>query len=154
VHEEVGRGAFLSLYLSTGILGYLTSLTYNVLTKSYLSATLGSSAAIFGLVGAYFTISETRKLRLPDALGGGVEYSSLIPLVTIVAWEVVRWRMNRSVIDGVQGGTDYLTHLGGVVAGAVAGWVLRRRLAAERADDEQMVHRDTGVPTLKPDGAS
>jgi rhomboid-like protein len=135
VHEEIGRGAFLSLYLSSGIIGYLTSLSYNVLTKSYLSATLGSSAAIFGLVGAYFTISETRKFKFPEALGGEVEFRSWIPLLTIVAWELVRWRMNRHVIDGVSGGTDYLTHLGGVIAGSAMGWIVRRRLEAERKDD-------------------
>ncbi|KIW06821.1 uncharacterized protein PV09_02501 [Verruconis gallopava] len=143
LHEEVGRGAFLSIYLSSGVLGYLTSLTFNVLTKSYLSATLGASAAIFGLVGAYFTISETRKLNLPKFMGGEIEYSSWLPLATIIVWELVRWRMNRFVIDGVNGGTDYLTHLGGVSAGAFIGWVLRKRLEAERAEDE-LVRQTSG----------
>jgi membrane associated rhomboid family serine protease len=76
-----------------------------------------------------------------------VEYQSWIPLATIIVWELVRWRMNRFVVDGVNGGTDYLTHLGGVVAGAAIGWVLRKRLTAERSEDVLVEQDASAVKT-------
>jgi rhomboid-like protein len=148
VHEEVGRGTFLALFLTSGISGYLSSLTLNVLSKSYLSATLGASAAIFGLVGAYFTLAPTRSLTLPDFLGGKLEFSSWLPLALFFTQELLRWRTNRHVLDGVGGGSDHITHLGGLIAGAIGGWWVRRRLEAERSEDgEQVVQSSEATPS-------
>jgi hypothetical protein len=56
VHEEVGRANFLSTYAISGILGNLASLYWNVLGRNFIHVSLGASGALFGLVGAYFTI--------------------------------------------------------------------------------------------------
>ena len=116
-------------------MGYLSSLTLNVLSKAYLSATLGASAAIFGVVGAYFTLSPTRSFKRPEFLGGSFDFNSMIPLILLIGWEAFRWRMNLGVIDGVAGGSDHITHLGGMIAGAIYGYIIRKRLEKERADD-------------------
>jgi rhomboid-like protein len=137
VHEEVGRGTFLSIYLTSGILGYLATLTGKVLGRVYITATLGASAAVYGIMGAYFTLSKTRYITMPEFLGGRLEFSGLIPLLGVLGYEAFKWRMNLKVI---QGGSDNLSHVGGIAAGALAGWMVRRRLEEERKEDgEQMV---------------
>ena len=119
------------MYLSTGIIGYLCSLTVNVLSRDYLSATIGASAAVFGLLGVYFTISEKRTITLPSFLGGKYEFSGWIALIPVAVVEFVRWRMERGVISG---GTDFMSHFGGVVCGAVMGYIVRKRLEKQRTE--------------------
>lgn len=114
-------------------------MSFNVLSKAYLSATLGASAAVFGLVGAYFTLAPTRNLKRPEFLGGDLEFRAWIPLVLMIGWEFFRWRVNLGVIDGVSGGSDHITHLGGMIAGALYGYIIRRRLEEERRQDNEPV---------------
>jgi len=95
-------------------------------------------------VGAYFTLSPTRTISLPGFLGGKVEFESFIPLVVMVLFEVLRWRANLGIVSGVQGsGTDHMSHLGGLIAGALYGYIIRRRLEDERKEDDEIVGQST-----------
>lgn len=56
VHDEIGRGNFLALYLATGVFGSMTSLAAHVLTRKLTVTSLGASGAIAGLVAAWCTL--------------------------------------------------------------------------------------------------
>jgi rhomboid-like protein len=51
--EQIGRGNFLALYIASGVVGNLTSLTALVLTNSLRVTTLGASASIAGIIAAF-----------------------------------------------------------------------------------------------------
>lgn len=52
VHEDVGRGTFLAVYLGSGVLGAYGSLLYNVLRQRWMYYIFGSSTAVFGTIAA------------------------------------------------------------------------------------------------------
>lgn len=56
VHDEIGRGNFLPLYLGAGAIGSMTSLTAHVLLKRFNVSSLGASDAISGIVAANLTL--------------------------------------------------------------------------------------------------
>jgi hypothetical protein len=60
----------------------------------------------------------------------------------------MRWRTNRGIIDGALGsGTDHVSHLGGILAGAIYGFVIRKRLEAEKSDDDVLlVQKPSSAP--------
>uniref|UniRef100_A0A093V434 Rhomboid protein 1, mitochondrial n=1 Tax=Talaromyces marneffei PM1 TaxID=1077442 RepID=A0A093V434_TALMA len=58
LHDEIGRGNFLSLYLASGVVGSLISLTSHVLLQRLTVTSLGASGAIAGLVAAWSTNSS------------------------------------------------------------------------------------------------
>ena len=53
VHDDVGRGVFLSIYFSCGAIGMLTSLSTSVLRNSLATSTLGASGSICGIVACW-----------------------------------------------------------------------------------------------------
>jgi rhomboid-like protein len=132
VHEEIGRGAFLALYLTSGVAGSLASLWTRVLTKSFLAASLGSSSAVYGLVGAYFMLQDSRKIGFgkskdDESQDYSLSYDARIALFFVLLYEIVQWRRFGRAVDGKDGAMDHLTHLGGLAAGAVMGYWLRLR---------------------------
>jgi membrane associated rhomboid family serine protease len=122
----LGRARFLALYLISalgGSLGVLaiyqlwlaTSGRIVELTGGFISpsSALGASGAIFGLIGAY----------LPLRRAIGVNFTQLLILLGI-----------NLAIGFFAGGIAWEAHLGGLLVGALIGWVyLRtRRLAQQR----------------------
>lgn len=53
VHDDVGRGVFLGIYLSCGAIGMLASLSTSVLRNSLATSTLGASGSICGIVACW-----------------------------------------------------------------------------------------------------
>lgn len=56
LHEDVGRGNFLALYLASGVFASFAGLTVLTLRKIFYTFSQGASGSITGIVGAYFTI--------------------------------------------------------------------------------------------------
>jgi rhomboid-like protein len=151
VHEELTRGPFLALFLSTGILGGLTNLTFSVLTRDLLIASIGASGATYGLVACYLMLQSQRQLGFSEYR---FDYYTWIPLVYLLLSEgVLFWRgRNKGLIGGTKsrmasGGVDRLAHLGGLVGGAGAGYWLRRRAEAAtvKVEGERSGEDDRGV---------
>lgn len=127
LHDQIGRGAFLGLYLSAGAVGTLASLLGFVASCNLVGASLGASGAIFGILGAYcylnldkyFTVAFLpRDLAVPPV-------SSLTLLVTLVLLEVAgvlgRWKA-----------VDHNAHLAGLLTGIGGAWALKRRARERR----------------------
>jgi membrane associated rhomboid family serine protease len=68
VHDEIGRGNFLSLYLSSGVIGSLVSLTSHVLLQRLTVTSLGASGAIAGLVAAWCMLHSEYAFPSPPLL--------------------------------------------------------------------------------------
>lgn len=68
VHDEIGRGNFLAVYLASGVFGSLTSLTAHVLTGKLTVTSLGASGAIAGLVAAWCMLHAKYSLPFSPSL--------------------------------------------------------------------------------------
>lgn len=53
LHEDVGRGVFMAIYLSSGVFGSFASLSNFALRKMFMTSSLGASGSIWGIMTAY-----------------------------------------------------------------------------------------------------
>jgi membrane associated rhomboid family serine protease len=116
IEREVGRLATLGVFLATGIFAGAASYAFS----SGRSVGVGASGAIFGLVGAFVAYNYTRRHHvLAQARLRAAMTMLLINLIIGFSIPVIDWR----------------AHLGGLVAGLVAGFAVDpgRPAAARRA---------------------
>jgi membrane associated rhomboid family serine protease len=105
IERDIGRVSTLAVFLVTGVFAGATSFTF----ASEFTVAVGASGAIFGLVGAFVAYNYLRRshvmaqARLRSALS-----MLLINLVIGFSIPVIDWR----------------AHLGGLVAGLVAGFAV------------------------------
>ncbi len=159
VHDDIGRGNFLAIYFSSGVLASFISLGSFVLRNQFYTSSLGASGAIAGVLAAWCTINseyvdpfrpETTTLLtvvhskyfsfifLPP--GFLPPLSSSILLSVLIAVELAGisrgWRR-----------LDHWAHLGGYVAGFGGAQVLkyrakeRKRLEAQRRSNLGLLDR-------------
>ena len=57
LHDDIGRGPFLAIFMACGVLGSFGSLTVHVLTSSFKSGALGASGAVSGLIAAWCVVN-------------------------------------------------------------------------------------------------
>jgi rhomboid-like protein len=57
LHEQIGRGEFLALYISSGVFGSVASLISMVLRGVLISSSLGASGAVSGIFAAFCMIN-------------------------------------------------------------------------------------------------
>ncbi|PWH19248.1 MAG: rhomboid family intramembrane serine protease [Anaerolineae bacterium] len=97
-----GRGRFLLLFLISGLVGNIFSFVFSS------AASLGSSTAIFGLLGAEMVFSY----RNQGVLGSGAR-RVLINVITVAGI---------NLIIGLSPGIDNWGHVGGLVGGSLFTW--------------------------------
>nr|WP_104199446.1 rhomboid family intramembrane serine protease [Cryobacterium sp. Y29] len=95
----LGRGRFLALYLISGFAG-----SVGVLVLAPYTSVVGASGALFGLMGAFLIIQR--------GLGGNSKQLLVLLGINVVV----------SFIPGIA----WQAHLGGIVGGALIGFVLMR----------------------------
>ena len=142
LHEDVGRGTFLAIFLGSGAVGSFISLTSNVLRKQWLAYVFGSSGCVLGVAAAACVLRPTGTIRV---WGADVPIAAWVFLAFYGLGEVVAAvRMRKSAID-------HVGHLGGIVAGMAAGVWLRVKYRRQREDSEGVVAR-TSLPESEGDG--
>lgn len=57
MHDEIGRGEFLSLYIASGVVGSFVTLTAHCLMAQWTVSALGASGALSGVIAAYCTLN-------------------------------------------------------------------------------------------------
>jgi len=104
IENAFGVGRFIAIYFVTGFLASVTSFALGPLGE----VGVGASGAIFGLLGAWVAYNYRR--RASPLAAAQLQWALiLIALNTVLA---VSFR-----------GIDWRAHVGGLVAGVVAGWV-------------------------------
>ncbi|KAI1386878.1 rhomboid-domain-containing protein [Hypoxylon trugodes] len=125
LHDEVGRGNFLAIYLTSGVLGFMTSLANLVLIRGLEFTTLGASGGIYGIVGAFFWLHRYDEFKLfgypPDPMSGpqGLAFLGLILGMHIVPLLSRSKKMNN---------LDIASHIGGMVAGVASADLVKRHM--------------------------
>ncbi|KAI0189838.1 hypothetical protein EV127DRAFT_431901 [Xylaria flabelliformis] len=114
VHDEIGRGNFLALYLSSGAIGFAASLANLVLWRGLECTTLGASGAIYGVLTAFFWMHKFDEFKVlgypPDPIPGpqGLGFIGLILGIHLIPLFLKR-------VSNI----DMASHFGGMLAGAV-----------------------------------
>lgn len=127
LHEDIGRGTFLAIFLGSGIFGGWVSLVRNVTTKQWMTYSFGSSGGVLGVAAAACVLRPNGSVSV-----WGVE-------VPLVAWMLVglytagelfgMLRLRRKTT------TDHAGHLGGLLAGVAAAYRLKQQQPPAASDD-------------------
>jgi membrane associated rhomboid family serine protease len=105
VERELGRGRFLLIFLTTGLFASAASYAF---ASDPVQVSVGASGAIFGVVGAFVSYNyRHRELALAAARLRGLVPFLILNVFLSFTFPLIDWR----------------AHLGGFVAGLVAGVV-------------------------------
>jgi len=121
VEHRIGHIPYLAFYLVAGLVASLAQIL--VQTDSIIP-TLGASGAISGVMGAYLVMFPTNRvtvlmLRFP------MRVPAIVAIGLWAAFQFVNGIGAFAVTEETGGGVAYMAHIGGFVAGVVAGFVFR-----------------------------
>lgn len=137
LHDEVGRAKFLAIYLASGAVGLLGSLTSFTLRGLLTVSTVGASGAVFGVATAYFWMHRFDSFKVlgfpPDPMNGpqGLGFIALILGFHIYAF----FKRGKQTID-------LTSHLFGMLAGLVGVELATGHREAERVDGLERKRED------------
>ncbi|KAK4190498.1 rhomboid protein 1, mitochondrial [Podospora australis] len=122
LHDEVGRGNFLAIYLAAGTVGFLGTLTKTVLMGELATTAFGASGAIYGIIGAYFWMNRFEGFKifgLPPPPSEGIHGLTFLALA--VGLDLAR------LLTKARFKIDVTSHLTGVGVGVLAGHLLQKQ---------------------------
>jgi len=120
VEHRIGHGLYLVFYLVAGV---IASFAQIMIDTDSIIPTLGASGAISGVLGAYLVMFPRNRVTV-------FVFRFLVPVPAIVAigmWAALQFINGFGAIAVTEqtGGVAYMAHIGGFVAGVVAGLVFR-----------------------------
>jgi len=127
VEDRLGHVRFLLFYLGAGALAAILQLLFNPFSAVPM---LGASGAIAGVMGAYFVLyPQSRVLTAVFILifFDLIEIPAVFFLGIWFLMQLLSGVGSLGVSNAAGGGTAFWAHVGGFVAGAVVGFVLRAR---------------------------
>jgi rhomboid-like protein len=130
LHEEIGRGNFLAIYLACGALGSYASLTSWVLRNNFISSSLGASGALSGIIACYLWLNSSEKVTFfgvfpPENWPSLSAIGFLAILIGLDVFGLTRYNKMITV--------DHWAHLGGYATGIGAAELLKMRRRQRRA---------------------
>ena len=121
VEHRIGHIPFLAFYLVAGV---VASFAQILTDTASIIPTLGASGAISGVLGAYLVMFPTNRVTVLF-----LRFPMRVPaLVAIGLWALFQFINGIgafAVTEETGGGVAYMAHIGGFVAGLVAGFVFR-----------------------------
>ena len=120
VEHRIGHLNYALFYVAAGVVG---SLAHILVDAGSVIPSLGASGAISGVLGAYTVLFPTNRVTV-------FLLRFLVPVPAIVAigmWAVLQFinGIGAFAVSEQTGGVAYMAHIGGFVAGLVAGVVFR-----------------------------
>ncbi|CCU74599.1 rhomboid family protein [Blumeria hordei DH14] len=124
LHEEIGRGNFLALYVSAGALSSFFSLSCWVFMQNFSSSSVGASGAVIAVITAYLLSHSSEKIKFfgvfpPD---NWPSISALFLLGILLSFDLVALRRFHRTGQGLT--VDHYGHLGGYASGATWAYFL------------------------------
>jgi rhomboid protease GluP len=115
----IGTGRMAIVYLLTGIVASLTSLWWHPAAVG-----VGASGAIFGVLGTLLALLSTKFFA---------------PVVKKILVVMVAVFVGVNLIMGLANGVDNAAHIGGLLSGIIAGYLLYPQLKKAKTEQEAMV---------------
>jgi membrane associated rhomboid family serine protease len=120
VEDRFGRLPFLLLYLATGVVGALAQIAVN---PGSTVPTVGASAAISGILGAYLALFPRKRVHVLFFF-----FILSVPAIVVIGLWILTQLMNgfgQVALTEETGGVAYMAHVGGFASGLLAGLVIR-----------------------------
>ncbi|KAF2171489.1 hypothetical protein M409DRAFT_18606 [Zasmidium cellare ATCC 36951] len=135
LHEDVGRGTFLAIYLASGVFGAYSSLIYNVFRKEFSAYILGSSGCVLGVFAAACALRPNGTIRVA---GYDIPIAAWVFLALFGAAEAI------AAIRGMKTRIDHAGHVGGILMGVASALYLR-----QKSQQQQMVGTSSLAQTVE-----
>ncbi|PWY83306.1 rhomboid family protein [Aspergillus sclerotioniger CBS 115572] len=135
LHDEIGRGEFLSLFLASGVVGSFSTVAVHCLQAQWTVTALGLSGALSGLLAAYCTLHADQNLQasfLPDDWKKVLSAPGWAIIATVVSIDILSLVLRRRLRNPPK--IDHWCHLGGYFTGIT--WALYRSKEIERTPRE------------------
>ncbi|KAH8676162.1 hypothetical protein BX600DRAFT_454413 [Xylariales sp. PMI_506] len=135
LHDEIGRGNFLALYVSCGTLGFLSSMFNLVLFRGLSFTTLGASGSVYGIIAAYLWMhrfDEFKILGYPhDPWSGPNGLTFLSVIIGLHVYGMIS-------TSAAAASLDVASHVGGIIAGVLGIEIVQKYMdERERRSQEQ-----------------
>lgn len=120
VEHAMGRLKFAGFYIVAGLVG---SLAHIALDPSSIIPSLGASGAISGVLGAYIVLFPTNRV-----LVFLLRFFVWVPAIVVIGlWAALQFvnGIGQIAVSEQTGGVAYMAHIGGFVAGVIAGFAAR-----------------------------
>ncbi len=144
LHNDIGRGNFLAVFFTCGVISSYTSISSYVLRNIFNTCSLGASGAICGLAATYLLLDSHKPLHLmfvPDRLlQGESRYAFLGVLIALDIYGFIR-RFRTPIGGGGNVNVDHLAHLGGYAAGIGCAQALRYQRRYRKQGEEKKEKR-------------
>jgi membrane associated rhomboid family serine protease len=133
VEDRIGHLRFLAFYIACG---WIATLAHGWFNTNSTIPSVGASGAIAGVLGAYILMFPRARVLTIIPLGFYMRMAEMPALLVLGLWFVLQ--LFSGVADlGARAeqtaGVAWWAHIGGFVAGAVLGLVMRRRPPEPRA---------------------
>lgn len=130
LHEDVGRGTFLAIALGAGCFGTYSSLVWNAATKQWMTYIFGASTAGWAVIASTCLLRSEQDVKIA---GYDTPITGMMILGVLVGLEVLNARFKPL------GNVDHAGHFGGMAAGMLAAWVVRREKGGNREGEMMRV---------------
>ncbi|KAL4905713.1 hypothetical protein BDW74DRAFT_151880 [Aspergillus multicolor] len=130
LHDDIGRGNFLALYLASGVFGSFASLSMLVFRNSLHATSLGASSAVSGVLAATAVIHPDKNLVfffLPTEWQDCVSAPVWMFFAGLVTLNIAGALFSRRAPH-----VDYCAHIGGYSIGAAFAFAHRSRVRREK----------------------
>lgn len=130
LHDLVGRGCFLAVYVASGVFGAYSSLLVNVFRKNFVAYSQGASGALYGVLAVYCLTTDKDSIKVPfTSYEVPFYYAALLGLC--VAVDIA------GLVRKKKTNVDHVAHLAGYTAGAASAWVIQRQVMQRKKLEEE-----------------
>jgi len=114
----LGRPMFVALYILGGL---FAAALFGLVNLGSTTGLVGASGAIAGLMGAYTVLYGKRKIKVFYSLGFYFNYTTVPAIYVLPLWIINEFV--QLFFWGDQSNVAYMAHVGGLVSGAVIGFL-------------------------------
>lgn len=145
--DLVGRGLFMSTYISAGAVGTLVSLYWSNIGRGNIAAhSVGASAAIWGIAALYCLLTDQDTIKLPIPKDAEVTFWPKMLFAAFVVLEIMSAFKKRNST------MDHASHFGGMFVGiGTAGYLRATGWHGRKFVGEESVQEKAGVEANKVD---
>jgi rhomboid-like protein len=137
LHELLGRGDFLAIYIGSGVLGAYTSLAFHVLRRNFVAYCQGASGALYGVLAAYCLTTDKQSLNIPfTQYEVPFNYVGLLALCVSIDLLGLITKRTR--------GIDHVAHLAGFTGGALGAVTSQRKFRNQAQGSPVVSAENTG----------
>lgn len=129
LHEDVGRGTFLAIFLASGTVGNFAALTSYVLRNKWMTYAFGSSTAVYGVISATCLLRADSDV---EVAGFKLPVTGLVLLGGFTVLEVALALRGGKAAKGI----NFEAHAAGLLAGAGCAGLVRWEVERERRRKE------------------